>query len=145
MAPELESRLVQLSFNMFTNYFKTAVRNLLREKSSSFLNLAGLTLGIACSLVLFLFVRNAASFDHFHSNRDRIFRVVTESDSNNGRFYTPGVPRPLPDAFREDFQEAREVTFTSYRSSTMVRVPQPKGEPKKFQEEAGVVFAEPNF
>lgn len=130
---------------MFYNYLKTALRNLLREKGSSFLNISGLTLGITCSLVLFLLVKHLATFDNYHSNRDRIFRVVMESDGNNGRFYTPGTPRPLPDAFRNDFPEAEEVTFTSYRSNTQVTVPQPQGEPKKFQEEEGVVFAEPNF
>lgn len=131
--------------NMFKNYLKTAFRNLAREKSSSILNLAGLTLGITCSLVLFLLVKHLATFDHFHTNRDRIYRVVTESDGNNGRFYTSGIPRPLPDAFREDFPEAEQVTFTSYRANALVTVPQAGGEPKKFQEEAGVVFAESNF
>ena len=130
---------------MFINYFKTALRNLLREKGSAILNLAGLTLGITGSLVLFLLVRHLATFDDFHTNVDRVYRVVTESDSNNGRFFTSGVPRPLPDAFRQDFPEAEEVTFTSYRSNTMIRVPQSDGEVKKFQEEAGVVFGEPNF
>lgn len=130
---------------MFYNYLKTALRNLLREKGSSFLNISGLTLGITCSLVLFLLVKHLATFDNYHSNRDRIFRVVMESDGNNGRSYTPGTPRPLPDAFRNDFPEAEEVTFTSYRSNTQVTVPQPEGEAKKFQEEEGVVFAEPNF
>ena len=130
---------------MLKNYFKTALRNLFRERGSSFLNLAGLTLGITCSLVLFLLVKHLATFDAFHSKRDRIFRVVTEMDANNGRFYTPGVPKPLPDAFRQDFPEAEAVTFTSYRSGAMIRVPQPEGPPEKFQEESGVVFAQPGF
>ena len=130
---------------MVQNYFKTALRNLLREKGSSFLNIAGLTLGITCSLILFLLVRHLASFDNYHKNRDRIFRVVTESDGNNGRFYTSGIPPVLPEAFRQDFPEAEEVTFTSYRSNVLIKVPQRNGETKKFQEEAGVVFAQPNY
>lgn len=130
---------------MLKNYFKTALRNLLREKGSSFLNVAGLTLGITCSLVLFLLVKHLATFDNFHKNRDRIYRVVTESDGNSGKFHTPGVPAVLPDAFRQDFPEAEEVTFTSYRSNSLIRVPQENGEAKKFQEERGVVFAQPNF
>lgn len=130
---------------MFQNYFKTAIRNLLREKSSSLLNLAGLTLGISCSLVLFLLIKHLATFDNFHSNRDRIYRVVTASDGNAGKFYTSGVPTVLPEAFREDFPEAEEVTFASYRSNTLIKVPQKNAEAKKFQEERGVVFAEPNF
>ena len=130
---------------MFKNYFKTALRNLFRQKGSSFLNIAGLTLGITCSLILFLLVKHLSTFDNFHNNRDRIFRVVTEMDGNNGRFYTPGIPAVLPDAFRQDFPEAEEVTFTSYRSQALIKVLQPNGEWKKFQEKAGVVFAQPNF
>lgn len=130
---------------MFKSYFKTALRNLFREKSSSLLNIAGLTLGITCSLILFLLIKHLATFDNFHVNRDRIYRVVTEMDGNNERFYTPGVPPVLPDAFRQDFPEAEEVTFTSYRSDVMVAVPQRNGEPKKYLEESGVVFAQPNF
>ena len=130
---------------MLKNFLITALRNLFREKGSSALNIAGLTLGITCSLILFLLVKHLASFDNFHSKRDRIFRVVTEMDGNNSRFYTPGVPKPLPNAFREDFPEAEEVTFTSYRSTALIRVPQAGSPPKKFQEEAGVVFAQPNF
>lgn len=101
---------------MLQNYLKTALRNLLREKGSAFLNVAGLTLGITCSLVLFLLIRHLTSFDNYHVNRDRIYRVVTESDGNNGKFYTQGVPPALPEAFKQEFPEAEEVTFTSYRS-----------------------------
>lgn len=130
---------------MLKNYFKTALRNLFRQKSSSFLNIAGLTLGITCSLILFLLVKHLSSFDNYHSNRERIFRVVTQMDGNNGKFYTPGVPAVLPDAFREEFREADEVTFTSYRSETLIKIPQSNGETKKYQEELGVVFAQSNF
>lgn len=130
---------------MFQNYIKTALRNLLREKGGTFLNISGLTLGITGSLVLFLLVKHLASFDNYHTNRDRIYRVVTESDGNNGKFYTSGVPPALPDAFRQDFPQVEEVTFTSYRSDALIRVPQKNGEVKKYSEELGVVFAQPNF
>lgn len=130
---------------MFKNYLKTALRNLFRQRGSAFLNIAGLTLGITCSLILFLLVKHLATFDNYHVNRDRIYRVVTEMDGNNSRFYTPGIPPALPEAFRQDFPEAEEVTFTSYRSEALIRVPQRSGEEKKYQEESGVVFAQPNF
>jgi putative ABC transport system permease protein len=130
---------------MFKNYLKTAFRNLLREKSSTVINISGLTLGITCSLVLFLMVKHLSSFDDYHSKRDRIYRVITESDGNNEKFFTPGVPPVLPDAFRNDFTEAEEVTYASYRSDALVTLPQRVGEAKKFSEESGVVFAQSNF
>jgi len=130
---------------MLKNYLTTAVRNILRQKTSNIINVAGLTLGITCSLVLFLMVKHLSTFDNFHTNRDRIFRVVTESDGNNGRFHTSGVPTVLPDAFRDEFHEAEEVTFLSYRSGSMVAIPEDGTVGKKFKEDRGVVFAEPNF
>ena len=130
---------------MFRNYLKTALRNLWREKSSTILNLMGLTLGIAASLILFLLVRYHNGFDSYHEKRDRIYRVVTKSKGNSGDDYTSGVPSVLPDAFRLDFPEAEEVTFTSYRSGGLVTIPQGNGEPKKFEESRGISFVQPNF
>jgi predicted permease len=130
---------------MIRNYLKTALRNLWREKSSAAINLCGLTLGITSSLVLFLLVKHSMSFDTFHSRFSRIYRVVTQSDGNNGNEYTSGIPAVLPEAFKNDFPEAEEVTFTSYRASSLITIPQSAGESKKFDEERGVVFAQPNF
>lgn len=130
---------------MFKNYLKTAWRNISRHKGSTFINISGLTLGIACSLVLFLMVSHFASFDKHHSKKDRIYRVVNQSEGNQGTNYQPGCPSVLPDAFRGDFPEAEEVVFTSYRSGSLILVPQRNAESKKFLEEYGVVFTEPSF
>ncbi|MBA4054826.1 MAG: hypothetical protein C0490_08955, partial [Marivirga sp.] len=70
---------------MFKNYLKTAFRNLLREKTSTFINVSGLTMGITCSLVLFLLIRHLISFDTYHSKKERIYRVVNQSDGNQGK------------------------------------------------------------
>jgi putative ABC transport system permease protein len=130
---------------MLKNYLKTAFRNILREKTSTLINIAGLTMGITCSLVLFLLIRHLSSYDNFHSKKDRIYRVVHQSDGNQGKNYTPGVPSVLPDAFRLDFPEAEEVVFISYRAESMVTIPQATGEPKRYTEEAGVAFTQSNF
>jgi putative ABC transport system permease protein len=130
---------------MIRNYLKTAFRSLWREKGSTSINIAGLTLGITSSLVLFLLVRHYASFDNFHSQRDRIYRVVNQSKGNNGNNYTSGVPAVLPEAFKDDFPEAEEVVFTSYRSGSLITIPQQSGAPKKYEEKSGVVFTQPSF
>ena len=130
---------------MFKNYLKTTFRNLWREKSKTTLNILGLTIGIAGSLVLFLLIRYHNSFDLNHSKHDRIYRVVTMSDGNNGKNYTAGVPTVLPEAFKNDFPEADEVTFISYRAGALIIIPQPGSEPKKFEEARGVTFAQPNY
>jgi len=130
---------------MFKNYFTIAYRNIIRQKSSAFLNIAGLSLGITASIVLFLLLQRLYSYDTFHSNYKRIYRVVTVSDGNNGKNYTSGVPSVLPPAFRLDFPEATEVTFCQYQSGALILVPQSNGDNKKFSEEAGVTYAEGNF
>ncbi len=130
---------------MFRNYFKTAWRNISRHKGSAIINILGLTLGITCSLILFLMVAHFSSFDNFQSKRDRIYRIVSESQGNQGTQYQAGVPSVLPDAFRNDFPEAEQVVFTSYRQGALITIPQSNGELKKFQERKGVVFTEPSF
>lgn len=130
---------------MLRNYLKTAFRNLLNQKGSAVLNIAGLSLGITASIILFLLVNHMLSFDKFQANYDRIYRVVTQSDGNNGKNHTPGVPSVLAPAFKNDFPEAEAVMFASYRSGSLILVPRDNAEPKKFDEEAGVVFIEPTF
>lgn len=130
---------------MFRNYFKTAWRNVVRQTGTTVINISGLTLGISCSLVLFLLVQHMSSFDGFHKKKDRIFRVVSQSKGNSGTQYNYGVPAVFPDAFKNDFPEFEEVLFTSYRDNTLVTLPVDGGQPAKFQEESGIVYIQPNF
>lgn len=130
---------------MLRNYLTTAFRNLVRQRNTAFLNILGLTIGIAASFVLFLLIQHHTSFDKFNANYDRLYRVVTMSDGNTGSFHTPGIPTPLPPAFRLDFPEAEEVVFTQYQSGALVLLPTDGAESKKFQEERGVVITEPGI
>lgn len=131
---------------MLKNYFTTAVRNLWRSKGSTIINISGLTLGIATSLILFLLIRNQTSYDTFHSKFDRIYRVVMEADGNNGKNYSSGVPAVLWEAFKGDFPEAEEVVFTSFRGSgSLVTIPQKQGAPTKFADDNNLVFTQPSF
>jgi len=131
---------------MIRNYFITAYRSLMRQRGTASLNIAGLTLGITGSIILFLLLQYHTGFDKFQNNYDRIYRVVTSSKGNDGGLnYSAGIPSVLPSSFREDFPEAEEVVFTQYRSEALVQVPQVNGENKKFAENAGVVYTEENY
>src|SRR5690349_14200189 len=125
---------------MLANYIKTALRNLWRQKGSAFINISGLSIGIAGSLILFILVRHHSTFDTFHKNKDRIYRVVGQSKGNTGNEYTGGIPAPLPEAFAGDFPQAEKVVFTSYRSDALITIEEGNSEPKKYQETAGVVY-----
>lgn len=130
---------------MIRNYFKTILRSLLREQGNTIINIAGLTLGITGSLVLFLIIKEGNSFDNYHTNRDRIYRIISQSNGNNGINFTQAIPTVLPDAFKTDFNEVEEIVFTSYRRGSLISVIQSDGEVKKYEEPKGTVFTEPSF
>ncbi len=73
---------------MIKNYFKTAFRNLLRNKVYSFINIAGLSLGLASAMLIILYLKDEVSYDRFHTNVNSIFRIVvgqTGPDGDKGR------------------------------------------------------------
>src|SRR5258708_32614792 len=130
---------------MLKNYLKTALSNVWRSRTSTLINLSGLTLGVTTSLILFLLVRQHSRFDKYHSNYNRIYRAVTSMDGNQGRDYTSGVYPVMPEAFKNDFHEAEAVVFTSYRAGGVATIPPLQGEPKKYQEKKGIVYAQSEF
>jgi putative ABC transport system permease protein len=64
---------------MFKNYFKVAIRNLRRHKGYSFINIAGLAIGMACCLLIMLYVSDELSYDQYHHKADRIYRIGSYS------------------------------------------------------------------
>ena len=68
---------------MFKNYFKTAWRNVSRNKIYSFINIAGLSMGLACAMLIMLYVKDEVSFDRFHKNAPDIYRIATGSDEQH--------------------------------------------------------------
>ncbi|MEP7255490.1 MAG: FtsX-like permease family protein [Ferruginibacter sp.] len=131
---------------MIKNYFKTAWRTLLRNKGYAAINIAGLAVGIAVCLVIFVVIRFESSFDGFHTNKDRIYRVLSEFHTPKGNEYNPGVPFPLPRAFRNDFPQLEKVTTITTTGNDQILVLNEQGTVvKKFKEERGVFFAEPEF
>ncbi|MBV9962631.1 MAG: ABC transporter permease [Parafilimonas sp.] len=69
---------------MFKNYFKIALRNLLRNKIYSFINIAGLSIGLACAMLILLYVKDEVSYDRFHKNVNNIYRITTQAIDKNG-------------------------------------------------------------
>lgn len=128
---------------MFKNYFKTAFRTLLRNKTYGIINIAGLSIGIAACLLLFMVIRYELSYDKFQPNYSNIYNIVTKDTYSDGVDYTPGVPYPALNAFRQDLPELKtgaiycnygcQVTITKNSTDT------------KFLEEMGVFFADPEF
>ncbi|MGH7598069.1 MAG: ABC transporter permease, partial [bacterium] len=80
---------------MLKNYLKIALRHLQRQKVYSFINLAGLAIGMACAILILLWVQDELSFDRFHNNAKNIYRVVSEWHENSIKSAkTPGRLAP---------------------------------------------------
>ena len=128
---------------MLKNYLKIAIRNLQRNKVYALINVMGLALSMSCGILIFALVKHHLSFDNFHQNSDRIYRIVTEQHRDNIS-YSFSVPAPLGKAFRNDYtfgeKVARICTFEDLLIST-----KQGNEIKKFKEAEGVAFTEPEF
>ncbi|WP_234736890.1 ABC transporter permease [Tellurirhabdus bombi] len=130
---------------MLRNYFTTAFRNLRRNWNYSVLNIAGLSLGLTCCLLLFVSIRYELSFDRHHSQADQTFRLVTHYQSANFDGFNVGMPMPVISALRSDFPELKKnVTLvTSLNNIVATKV---NGQIKKFQEESdNLAFIEPEY
>jgi putative ABC transport system permease protein len=70
---------------MLKNYFRTAIRNLFRNKAYAFINIGGLSLGLACAMLILLYVKDEVSYDRFHRQAVQIYRVDREITRENGK------------------------------------------------------------
>ena len=88
---------------MLKNYFRITLRNLWKQKVPTAINVLGLALGVASSIIIFFIVQYELSFDTFHAQADRIYRITTSLVSDGEVAYNNAVPKPLPKAFQQDF------------------------------------------
>ncbi|MDN5284988.1 MAG: FtsX-like permease family protein [Mucilaginibacter sp.] len=133
---------------MLKNYFKIAWRNIIRHKGHSIINIAGLTLGISASLLIFIIIQYELSFDTDQPNFKNIYHIVTKQIREEGMNYNPGVPDPATDALRIDFPQAKVAALNSSYGSQITVSDNNAGsakDDKKFTERVGVVFIEPQY
>ncbi len=90
---------------MFKNYLKTAVRNISRYKGISAINIGGLAVGMACAILILLFVQNELSFNKFNKNDGRIYRMILERSTNDKISYDGTTPPALAPALKNDFPQ----------------------------------------
>jgi putative ABC transport system permease protein len=97
------------SLIMIKNYLKITVRNIRKHKGYSFINISGLAIGMACCILIFIWVKDELSFDRFHENAESIFRVTEHQYSSSGDYFPVAVtPWPLAEALKDDFPEITE-------------------------------------
>ena len=129
---------------MFKNYFKIAWRNVIRNKTYASINIIGLSLGIACSILIFTIVSYHLSFEQFNKNKDRIYRIVTEVHGDN-TFYSRGTPSPLAKAIRNDYTFAEKSVRVAVFWKTPVNIQSAHGDNKKFSEDNGFAITTSDF
>src|ERR1041384_283553 len=96
---------------MLKNYFKTAFRSLIRNRSYTIINIAGLAVGIAVCMIIFMIIQYQTSFDGFHSKGNRVYRVLTETHHADVGTTTYGknVPFPMPAWLKTAFPQLEQV------------------------------------
>ncbi len=124
---------------MLANYFKTAVRNLLRQKGFSFLNVVGLAIGMAVSLLILLYVQDELSYDRYNELADRTYRVTMSFKFGGREGNVAVVAPPAAQTLMDEFPEVVDAVRFRQRGSLVFR----SGE-DSFKERR-VAYVDPSF
>ncbi len=123
---------------MFKNYIKIALRNLKKHKGYSFINIAGLSIGISLCLLILAYVKHEISYDSFHEKSDRIVRInLIDEDSKNA--VTPSMVAPTLDFISNDIDKWVRLYEPTKYSPVIIST-----ENEKFQEES-FLYADSSF
>ena len=136
---------------MLYHYFKIAVRYLTKNKGTSFINTIGLTFGLCACLIIYRITSYEFSYDSFHPNKERIYRIVGEAGFNSGDANQMGfVPYALPKAVRDEIPGIESlVAFINIESK--VKILTAENEVKVFDQRdmgndpAEIILAEPTY
>ncbi|SHN20730.1 ABC transporter permease [Mucilaginibacter sp. OK098] len=112
---------------MIRNYLKIAWRNIIRHKAYSFINLSGLAIGMASSILILLWVQNELSYDRFHKNADQTYRITCDASGFKAAVNTAGMPAGL----KAQMPEIKNTVRLSHLSSSLFEVGARKFEEKR--------------
>jgi putative ABC transport system permease protein len=134
--------------DMIRNFFITAWRNIMHQKSYTFINIIGLGTGIAVCLIIFVLIQFHLSFDNFHPKKNRIYRLLTEYHHSDSKdiFYGAGISYAIPQGIRTEISEVQEVVPVFNQPGEQIQVLNAAGQTdKKFKETSGVFATTPAF
>ena len=124
---------------MLKNYFKIALRNLLRSKAFSAINIVGLSFGLATCLIIGLFILDELSFDRFHEKADRIVRVTFRANMSGNKIEEANVMPPTARTLQREYPEVLEATRLRQGMAFVLE------KDHKVFKENGVAFVDSNF
>lgn len=122
---------------MLQNYFKIAWRNLWKEKRYSFINITGLSVGIAVFVLLSLYVLDEWSFDRFHSKNDRLYRAWVKEHFKGDIFFNTVTPIPMGPELKNNFPEVEQTARYITNNTSLKK--------NEFTEAETVHMADPSF
>ena len=128
---------------MLKNFFKISWRNLVANKAYTFINVSGLALSMACGILIFTLIKYHLSFDDFHPDSGRIYRMVTEQHRDNIS-YVGSVPPAFAKTFRKDYTFAELTANITTFPDELVTINSGAGL-KKFKEPNGISFVEQDY
>lgn len=120
---------------MLRTYFKLAYRNIIKDKAYSMINISGLAIGLASSILILLWVQNELSFDKFHKNAGQIYRISCNLIDSK----TSGTPAGMPAGLKAEMPVIKNTVRIQPSNTTLV-----EANNKKFQEDR-VFYADPSF
>ena len=124
---------------MIKNYLLITLRNFLRNRNYTLINMLGLSIGITSCIIIFLIIRYEIGFDRFHSKHESIYRIVQNTRDGQGESFGAPTPYPLVRAFRNDFSDVPLVTQMHYEEEVVVKIDDTK------QKVTKVLFADSLF
>jgi len=120
---------------MFRNYLTTAFRNISRHKAYSLINISGLAVGMACSILILLWVQNELSYDRFHKNADHIYRLTC----NASDFKAAVNPAGMPAGLKAELPAIKNFVRLTHQTTSLF-----EAGTKKFQEK-NTFYADESF
>lgn len=130
---------------MLKNYLNVLRRNFARNKAFTIINVLGLTMGITCSLVMFLIVKQEFSFNRYHSNLESIYRIG-HVDVVDGREYTGGgLPLVMPPSIKEEIVGLKDITLVAHERYGLISAIDNTGKTNYYEEDPELVYVEPSF
>jgi len=115
---------------MFKNYLKIAVRNILRNKAYSVINISGLAIGMTCCFLILLFVQDELTYDRYHDRSDQIYRLIALNKSAGEERYLAPIGAPVAEIFCSTLPEVKKAVRLNRGSRVLVEY-----QDKKFFEE----------
>ncbi len=106
---------------MIKNFIKIALRNIKKHKGYSFINITGLAIGMACCLLITIWVLDELSYDRFHQNAENLYRVEENQDYSGREYHVNVTPYPLAPALKDEIPEIEEATRYVWAGGKLLR------------------------